>query len=99
MVKGDSRNRVKVGSRVVDTPRAICKYQSSMSNRSESANHHYDEKLRQILKTSAKIFAEKGFHRTSVRDIARATRMSLAGLYYTSPPRKNLLNPIKNNSF
>ena len=99
MVRGDSRNRVKLGSRVVDTPRAICKYQSSMSNRSESANHHYDEKLRQILKTSAKIFAEKGFHRTSVRDIARATRMSLAGLYYYFTTKEELLYLIQEHCF
>ena len=70
-----------------------------MSNRSESANHHYDEKLRQILKTSAKIFAEKGFHRTSVRDIARATRMSLAGLYYYFTTKEELLYLIQEHCF
>ena len=52
-----------------------------MANRLETSTRHYDEQLQQILKTSAKIFAEKGFHRTSIRDIARATGMSLAGLY------------------
>ena len=70
-----------------------------MSNRSESANHHYDAKLRQILKTSAKIFAEKGFHRTSVRDIARATRMSLAGLYYYFTTKEELLYLIQEHCF
>src|SRR5437867_6284944 len=70
-----------------------------MSNRSEAANHHYDEKLRQILKTSAKIFAEKGFHRTSVRDIARATRMSLAGLYYYFTTKEELLYLIQEHCF
>ena len=53
-----------------------------MSNRLEPTSRNYDEKLQRILKISAKIFAEKGFHRTSVRDISRATKMSLAGLYY-----------------
>ena len=41
-----------------------------MSNRPEPATRHYDERLQHILKTAARIFAEKGFHRTSVRDIA-----------------------------
>jgi hypothetical protein len=50
-----------------------------MPNRLEPATRHYDEKLQEILKTSAKIFAEKGFHHTSVRDISRATKMSLSG--------------------
>jgi AcrR family transcriptional regulator len=62
-----------------------------MSNRVESATRHYDEKLQQILKAAAKIFAEKGFHHTSVRDIARATKMSLSGLYYYFTTKEELL--------
>ncbi len=70
-----------------------------MSNRSEPSTRHYDEKLQQILKTSAKIFAEKGFHRTSVRDIARATGMSLAGLYYYFGTKEELLFLIQEQCF
>jgi AcrR family transcriptional regulator len=62
-----------------------------MANRSETPTHHYDEKLQQILKASAKIFAEKGFHRTSIREIARTTDMSLAGLYYYFRTKEELL--------
>jgi hypothetical protein len=42
----------------------------------------YDEKLESILRTAAAIFAEKGYHQASIRDIARATGVSLSGLYY-----------------
>jgi AcrR family transcriptional regulator len=70
-----------------------------MSIRSESATRHYDEKLQYVLKTAAKIFAEKGFHRTSVRDIARATRMSLAGLYYYFSTKEELLFLIQERCF
>jgi AcrR family transcriptional regulator len=70
-----------------------------MSTRSELATRHYDEKLQQILKTAAKIFAEKGFHRTSVRDIARATQMSLAGLYYYFATKEELLYLIQERCF
>ena len=70
-----------------------------MSTRSELATRHYDEKLQQILKTSANIFAEKGFHRTSVRDIARATKMSLAGLYYYFTTKEELLYLIQERCF
>jgi AcrR family transcriptional regulator len=72
---------------------------SSMSTRLEPATRHYDEKLQQILKTSAKIFAEKGFHRTSVRDISRATGMSLAGLYYYFTTKEELLYLIQERCF
>lgn len=70
-----------------------------MSNRVEPPTRHYDEKLRAILKASAKIFAEKGFHRTSIRDIARATGMSLAGLYYYFGTKEELLYLIQEQCF
>jgi AcrR family transcriptional regulator len=70
-----------------------------MSNRVEPATRHYDETLQKILKTSAKIFAEKGFHHTSVRDIARATRKSLAGLYYYFTTKEQLLYLIQERCF
>ncbi|MGH7770880.1 MAG: TetR/AcrR family transcriptional regulator [Candidatus Binatia bacterium] len=70
-----------------------------MANRSEPSTRHYDEKLQKILKTSAKIFAAKGFHRTSIRDIARATRMSLAGLYYYFRTKEELLYLIQEQCF
>ena len=70
-----------------------------MSNRVEPATRHYDEKLQHILKSSAKIFAEKGFHHTSVRDIARATKMSLSGLYYYFTTKEELLYLIQERCF
>jgi len=70
-----------------------------MSSRVEPATRHYDEKLQLILKTSAKIFAEKGFHHTSVRDISRATKMSLSGLYYYFTTKEELLFLIQERCF
>ena len=70
-----------------------------MSNRLEPASRHYDEKLQKILKTSAKIFAEKGFHHTSMRDISRATKMSLSGLYYYFTTKEELLYLIQERCF
>ena len=52
---------------------------------------HHDEKLQQILEHSARIFAEKGFDGTSIREISRATGMSLAGLYYYFHTKEELL--------
>lgn len=70
-----------------------------MNNRLENSSRHYDEKLRSILKSSAKIFAEKGYHRTSIRDIARSTEMSLAGLYYYFRTKEELLYLIQEQCF
>jgi AcrR family transcriptional regulator len=70
-----------------------------MSNRLEPTSRNYDEKLQRILKASSKIVAEKGFHRTSVRDISRATKMSLAGLYYYFTTKEELLYLIQERCF
>ncbi len=42
----------------------------------------YDEKLNAVLSASAALFASKGYERASIRDVSKATGMSLAGLYY-----------------
>lgn len=62
-----------------------------MPNDSGSPTTHHDEKLQQILEHSARIFAEKGFDGTSIREISRATGMSLAGLYYYFRTKEELL--------
>ncbi|MFL6227240.1 MAG: TetR/AcrR family transcriptional regulator [Pyrinomonadaceae bacterium] len=59
----------------------------------------YDQKLEFILRTSARVFAEKGFHSTSMRDIARETKVSLAGLYYYCKSKDELLFLIQDNCF
>ncbi|MBI3015224.1 MAG: TetR/AcrR family transcriptional regulator [Candidatus Tectomicrobia bacterium] len=58
-----------------------------------------DQKLEYILKHAAAIFAEKGYDRASVRDISRATGMSLAGLYYYFRSKEELLYLIQKHAF
>lgn len=59
----------------------------------------YDQKLELILRTSAHIFAEKSYHSTSMRDIARATGVSLAGLYHYCKSKEELLFLIQDHCF
>ncbi len=59
----------------------------------------YDRKLEFILRTAARIFAEKGYHSTSMRDISRETGVSLAGLYYYCQSKDELLFLIQDNCF
>ena len=59
----------------------------------------YDRKLEFILRTAARIFAEKGYHPTSMRDISRETGVSLAGLYYYCKSKEELLFLIQDNCF
>jgi AcrR family transcriptional regulator len=68
------------------------------SNLSENFTR-YDQKLEFILRTAARIFAEKGYHSTSMRDISRETQVSLAGLYHYCRSKEELLYLIQDNCF
>lgn len=59
----------------------------------------YDDKLESILRSAAGIFAEKGYHQASIRDIARATGVSLSGLYYYFDSKEELLFLIQDHAF
>src|SRR5438105_14048630 len=59
----------------------------------------HDKKLELILRTSARIFAEKSYHSTSMRDISRATGVSLAGLYHYCKSKEELLFLIQDHCF
>jgi TetR/AcrR family transcriptional regulator, cholesterol catabolism regulator len=67
--------------------------------KSSSDQSRYDQKLEHILRTSARIFAEKSYHSTSMRDIARATGVSLAGLYHYCKSKEELLFLIQDHCF
>ena len=58
-----------------------------------------NSKLEFILRTAARIFAEKSYHSTSMRDISRATNVSLAGLYHYCRSKEELLFLIHDNCF
>ncbi|HVQ37434.1 MAG TPA: TetR/AcrR family transcriptional regulator [Pyrinomonadaceae bacterium] len=59
----------------------------------------YDQKLEFILRNAARIFAEKSYHSTTMRDISRATNVSLAGLYHYCKSKDELLFLIQDNCF
>jgi len=66
---------------------------------SQSLSSRYDQKLEFILRTASRIFADKGYHSTTMRDISRATRVSLAGLYHYCESKEELLFLIQDNCF
>jgi AcrR family transcriptional regulator len=59
----------------------------------------YDRKLDTILRQAAAVFRSRGYHQASIRDIARATGVSLAGLYYYFSSKDELLYFIQRHSF
>src|ERR1700675_4380437 len=63
----------------------------------QSSRH--DQKLELILRTAARIFADKSYHSTSMRDISRQTGVSLAGLYHYCKSKEELLFLIQDHCF
>ncbi|HYK83101.1 MAG TPA: TetR/AcrR family transcriptional regulator [Gemmatimonadales bacterium] len=59
----------------------------------------YDERLQHFLAQAAKVFAEQGYHSTTMRDLARASGMSLAGMYYYVRGKEELLYRIEERCF
>ena len=72
---------------------------TKVSPRSAQISVRYDQKLEFILRHAARIFAEKSYHSTSMRDISRATGVSLAGLYHYCKSKEELLFLIQDNCF
>ena len=59
----------------------------------------YDERLDHLLAQAARVFAEKGYHSTTMRDLAAASGMSLAGMYYYTKGKEDLLDLIQERCF
>lgn len=59
----------------------------------------YDERLNRILEAATQIIADVGYQRASMRAVARATGVSLAGLYHYFPNKERMLFLIQYRTF
>src|SRR5271154_99385 len=59
----------------------------------------FDRRLAKILEHATAIFCEKGYEGASMRDLSRASGMSLAGLYYYFESKEKLLYLIQRHLF
>lgn len=59
----------------------------------------FDQRLGQILTHATEVFCLKGYEGASMRDLSRATGMSLAGLYYYFESKERLLFLIQKHTF
>jgi TetR/AcrR family transcriptional regulator, cholesterol catabolism regulator len=71
---------------------------SSGTSSRESATR-FDRRLGHILDHATEVFCEKGYEGASMRDLSRATGMSLAGLYYYFESKERLLFLIQKHTF
>ena len=71
----------------------------SNTNTSGDSETRFDRRLGQILDHATEVFCTKGYEGASMRDLSRATGMSLAGLYYYFESKERLLFLIQKHTF
>jgi AcrR family transcriptional regulator len=64
-----------------------------------AAATRFDRRLSEILIHATNVFCEKGYEGASMRDLSRASGMSLAGLYYYFESKERLLFLIQKHTF
>jgi|SRR5580698_5807374 AcrR family transcriptional regulator len=64
-----------------------------------SPESRFDRRLSKILLHAAEVFYEKGYAGASMRDLSRASGMSLSGLYYYFESKEKLLYLIQKETF
>ncbi len=68
-------------------------------SRDGAGDTRFDRRLGEILAHAVDVFYERGYEGASMRDLSRATRMSLAGLYYYFGSKEKLLYLVQRHTF
>jgi AcrR family transcriptional regulator len=77
--------------------RAVARRKDSDDERRET--ERFEQRLGEILGHATNVFYEKGYDAASMRDLSRASGMSLAGLYYYFESKERLLYLIQKTTF
>src|ERR1700756_2785015 len=80
-------------------PSAIRKGRARRRLRTAPPESRFDRRLAEILAHATVVFDEKGYEGASMRDLSRASGMSLAGLYYYFESKEKLLYLIQRHTF
>ena len=66
---------------------------------SMASEPRFDRQLGKILEHATEVFCDKGYEGASMRDLSRATEMSLAGMYHYFGSKERLLYLIQKHTF
>ena len=81
------------------TPSTATRVARSQRRAAPGPETRYDRRLAEILSHAAEVFCKKGYEGASMRDLSRASGMSLAGLYYYFKSKERLLYLIQKHTF
>ncbi|MGB9071834.1 MAG: TetR/AcrR family transcriptional regulator [Terriglobales bacterium] len=68
-------------------------------SRAPGSATRFDRRMGEILDHATAVFCDKGYEGASMRDLSRASGMSLAGLYYYFESKERLLYLIQKHTF
>lgn len=71
----------------------------SQSKSAPAPDSRFDRRLSEILSHATGVFCDKGYEGASMRDLSRASGMSLAGLYHYFGSKERLLYLIQKHTF
>jgi AcrR family transcriptional regulator len=72
---------------------------STRGRRAPAPATRFDQRLAELLAHATDVFCEKGYEGASMRDLSRASGMSLAGIYYYFESKERLLFLIQKHTF
>lgn len=81
------------------TPSAATRVSARRRNAAVESPTRFDRRLSEILAHASEVFCKKGYEGASMRDLSRASGMSLAGLYYYFESKERLLYLIQKHTF
>src|ERR1700722_15043579 len=93
-----SRTNVRKSCLAMASPPTTTRVSASR-HRSVPAATRFDQRLSEIVLHATNVFCEKGYEGASMRDLSRASGMSLAGLYYYFESKERLLFLIQKHTF
>jgi AcrR family transcriptional regulator len=81
------------------TPSTAARFATRRHRAAAAPATRFDRRLAEILTQATEVFCKKGYEGASMRDLSRASGMSLAGLYYYFESKERLLFLIQKHTF
>jgi TetR/AcrR family transcriptional regulator, cholesterol catabolism regulator len=72
-------------------PRASNGAPAAAPVRKRRSRERYDERRQEVVDIAARVFADRGYHATSIDDLVQATGLQRGGLYHYMDGKKDLL--------
>lgn len=76
------------------TAATVRKAKPSSGSDNGPVRSRYDKRRAEVIDIAARVFAERGYHDTSIEDLVEATGLQRGGLYHYMDSKKDLLGQI-----